>query len=455
MADHDLRRRPARRAPERPEMLAPGGARGARRPARRRGLPRIEAVSFVNPARVPQMAGAEEVVAAIDRVDGRRLRGPGAERAGLRPPARDAASTRCTSRFAATRDVQPAKPEHDRRGLAAVGRADRRRGRTRTGSARRSRSASRSAARSRARSTRRGCSSSPSGSRRRARTRSSSPTRSGSACRARCGELVADGVKLGAPSASTSTTPARPASPTRTRRSTSGASVLDASVGGIGGCPFAPRATGNIATEDLVYLLARRGDRDGHRPRRADRRRRVARGPARPAARGPGLPRRDVRTGRRLSADAGRRGSSGGSSTGAGHRRRRLGVLALLAVRSGSGCSSGSAAAARRPPAPEAAHDTRRRRTGRHPRRRGPAPITRLALPATLPARGAHRPDPDVPPDRQARPGPAARSRARSPSTPATSPPRCAGSAPTASTRHAAAALRGARARQRSCPRSR
>ena len=35
----------------------------------------------------------------------------------------------------------------------------------------------------------------------------------------------------------------------------SGATVLDASLGGIGGCPFAPRATGNIATEDLVYLL--------------------------------------------------------------------------------------------------------------------------------------------------------------------------------------------------------
>lgn len=35
----------------------------------------------------------------------------------------------------------------------------------------------------------------------------------------------------------------------------SGASVLDASVGGTGGCPFAPRATGNIATEDLVYAL--------------------------------------------------------------------------------------------------------------------------------------------------------------------------------------------------------
>jgi hydroxymethylglutaryl-CoA lyase/(R)-citramalyl-CoA lyase len=35
----------------------------------------------------------------------------------------------------------------------------------------------------------------------------------------------------------------------------SGAEVLDASVGGIGGCPFAPRATGNISTEDLVYTL--------------------------------------------------------------------------------------------------------------------------------------------------------------------------------------------------------
>lgn len=42
-----------------------------------------------------------------------------------------------------------------------------------------------------------------------------------------------------------------------------GASVLDASVGGIGGCPFAPNATGNIATEDLVYLLEREGLRTG------------------------------------------------------------------------------------------------------------------------------------------------------------------------------------------------
>ena len=42
-----------------------------------------------------------------------------------------------------------------------------------------------------------------------------------------------------------------------------GAAVLDASVGGIGGCPFAPRATGNVATEDLVYLLEGEGVETG------------------------------------------------------------------------------------------------------------------------------------------------------------------------------------------------
>ena len=42
-----------------------------------------------------------------------------------------------------------------------------------------------------------------------------------------------------------------------------GVDVLDASLGGIGGCPFAPAATGNIATEDLVYLLDRMGVETG------------------------------------------------------------------------------------------------------------------------------------------------------------------------------------------------
>ena len=42
-----------------------------------------------------------------------------------------------------------------------------------------------------------------------------------------------------------------------------GVTVLDASAGGIGGCPFAPKATGNIATDDLVYMLDRMGLRTG------------------------------------------------------------------------------------------------------------------------------------------------------------------------------------------------
>jgi len=42
-----------------------------------------------------------------------------------------------------------------------------------------------------------------------------------------------------------------------------GAATVDASLGGIGGCPFAPRATGNVPTEDVVYLLERSGYRTG------------------------------------------------------------------------------------------------------------------------------------------------------------------------------------------------
>ena len=34
-----------------------------------------------------------------------------------------------------------------------------------------------------------------------------------------------------------------------------GISVVDSSVGGLGGCPYAPGASGNVATEDIVYML--------------------------------------------------------------------------------------------------------------------------------------------------------------------------------------------------------
>ena len=43
-----------------------------------------------------------------------------------------------------------------------------------------------------------------------------------------------------------------------------GVSILDASCGGLGGCPFAPEATGNIGTEDLVYMLERAGFETGY-----------------------------------------------------------------------------------------------------------------------------------------------------------------------------------------------
>ena len=42
-----------------------------------------------------------------------------------------------------------------------------------------------------------------------------------------------------------------------------GVDVIDASCGGIGGCPFAPAATGNVATEDVVYMLERSGFETG------------------------------------------------------------------------------------------------------------------------------------------------------------------------------------------------
>ena len=42
-----------------------------------------------------------------------------------------------------------------------------------------------------------------------------------------------------------------------------GVDTIDASIGGLGGCPFAPGATGNVATEDVAYLLARSGVETG------------------------------------------------------------------------------------------------------------------------------------------------------------------------------------------------
>ena len=79
----------------------------------------------------------------------------------------------------------------------------------------------------------------------------------------------------------------------------SGATLFDASCGGLGGCPYAPRATGNIATEDLVYLFDGEGVETGIDLDALVADVAVAGRSSRSPARGPGLPRGSV--GRRLT----------------------------------------------------------------------------------------------------------------------------------------------------------
>jgi isopropylmalate/homocitrate/citramalate synthase len=71
--------------------------------------------------------------------------------------------------------------------------------------------------------------------------------------------LVADGVKLGVPVGVHLHNTRNTGFANALAALEAGATVFDACVGGIGGCPFAPRATGNIATEDLAYLFAGEG----------------------------------------------------------------------------------------------------------------------------------------------------------------------------------------------------
>ena len=67
--------------------------------------------------------------------------------------------------------------------------------------------------------------------------------------------LITEGVKLGKPIAGHFHNTRNTGIANAYEAVACGATVLDASVAGIGGCPFAPRATGNICTEDLIYML--------------------------------------------------------------------------------------------------------------------------------------------------------------------------------------------------------
>ena len=87
--------------------------------------------------------------------------------------------------------------------------------------------------------------------------------------------LDARGASARTGSGCTSTTPTGRRWPTPWPRSRDGVTVVDASTGGLGGCPYARSATGNLATEDLVWALDGLGRRDRRRPRRPGRDQRV------------------------------------------------------------------------------------------------------------------------------------------------------------------------------------
>jgi isopropylmalate/homocitrate/citramalate synthase len=219
------------------------------------GLPRIEAVSFVRDDRVPQMAGAEEVVARIDRREGveyaglvlneqgfERLRATGLDRVNVTLGATDTFNRRNgnASLADATARVERILAEADRATTATISVAF-------------------------------GCP-------------FEGEVDAGAvaelAAKLLADEVVlADTIGVATPTAVRSLV-ARVGALGKpvgfhghNTRNTgyanalasleAGAVVLDASIGGLGGCPYAPRATGNIATEDLVYLLEGEGIETG------------------------------------------------------------------------------------------------------------------------------------------------------------------------------------------------
>jgi hydroxymethylglutaryl-CoA lyase len=215
------------------------------------GLPRIEAVSFVRDDRVPQMAGAEEVVTGIERRDGvdyaglvlneqgfERLRRTGLDRVNVTLAATDTFNRRNgnATLAEATERVRRILAQADRPTTATISVAF-------------------------------GCP-------------FEGEVDPGAvvalAARLEADEIVlADTIGVATPSAVRSLVERVGAAGFHghNTRNTgyanalaaleAGATVLDASIGGLGGCPYAPRATGNIATEDLVYLLEGEGVETG------------------------------------------------------------------------------------------------------------------------------------------------------------------------------------------------
>jgi (R)-citramalyl-CoA lyase len=213
------------------------------------GLPRIEAASFVRPDAVPQMAGAEEVLAAIERREGTEYSGLALNDRGYERLVATAGLDRVNFTLAATetfnrRNGNQSLAEAEAAGERIVERAELPvtvtlscsfgcpfEGRVDPGAV--------------------------------------------AAIAERFAEdaevVLADTIGVATPAQVRSLverTQARGVHLHNTRNTgyanalaaiDAGATLLDASVGGLGGCPYAPRATGNIATEDLVYLLEGEG----------------------------------------------------------------------------------------------------------------------------------------------------------------------------------------------------
>jgi hydroxymethylglutaryl-CoA lyase/(R)-citramalyl-CoA lyase len=214
------------------------------------GLPRIECVSFVRDDRVPQMAGAEKVVEAIERRDGVEYSGLVLNERGFER-FRASGLDRVNVTFGATESF------NRRNGNASLADA--------TASAEAILAA---AAATVTISVSFGCPFE-------GRVDPGVVVDLASRFADRAEVVLADTIGVATPSAVralVSVTGAAGFHGHNTRNTgyanclaalEAGARLLDASVGGLGGCPYAPRATGNVATEDLVYLLDGEGVETG------------------------------------------------------------------------------------------------------------------------------------------------------------------------------------------------
>jgi isopropylmalate/homocitrate/citramalate synthase len=225
----------------------------------RAGLPRIEAVSFVHPDRVPQMAGAEEVAAAVTSRDGTELAGLVLNEKGYARLAQTNLD-RVNVTLAATDSFSERNAGMPRaealRQARAILEAAARDGRPATATV----------------SVAFGCPFEGEVDPDRVVEIAAGLTEAdelvladtiGVATPTQVKRLVERVAELGKPVGAHLHNTRNTGFANAYAAVEGGAQILDASVGGLGGCPFAPRATGNVATEDLVYLLDGEGIESG------------------------------------------------------------------------------------------------------------------------------------------------------------------------------------------------